>query len=133
MKTFTYNNLTVTVERRKLLNVNGNPLYIVKPVNFDIVRADGIYRNYLSSGYYLLESFNIDWDIMDLLKDLDAKTRDGWKVNFPANSWDMNYHLINETTGQHFLIDIDDIDRIEELTNIELLLQLAWKEVRYHA
>ena len=129
MKTFTYNNLTVTVERRKLLNVNGNPLYIVKPVNFDIVRADGIYRNYLSSGYYLLESFNIDWDIMDLLKDLDAKTRDGWKVNFPANSWDMNYHLINDMTGQHLLIDINDIDSMDELSNIDLLLQLAWKEV----
>ena len=130
MKTFTYNNLTVTVERRKLLNVNGNPLYIVKPVNFDIVRADGIYRNYLSSGYYLLESFNIDWDIMDLLKDLDAKTRDGWKVDLPANDWDKHYNLVNEMTGQHLLIDINDIDSLDELTNIDLLLQLAWKEVR---
>ena len=130
MKTFTYKNLTVTAERRKLLNVNGNPLYIVKPVNFDIVRADGIYRNYLSSGYYLLESFNIDWDVMDLLKDLDKKIGDGWKVDFPANSWDTNYHLINQRTGQHLLIDVDDIDRMEELTNIDLLLQLAWKEVK---
>ena len=129
MKTYTYNNLTVTAERRKLLNVNGNPLYIVKPVNFDIVRADGIYRNYLSSGYYLLESFNIDWDIMDLLKDLDAKTRDGWKVDFPAGDWDKHYHLVNDITGQHLLIDIDDIDSMDELSNIDMLLQLAWKEV----
>ena len=129
MKTFTYNNLTVTAERRKLLNVNGNPLYIVKPVNFGIIRADGIYRNYLSSGYYLLESFNIDWDVMDLLKDLDTKIGDGWKVDFPANSWDMNYHLINDITGQHFLINIDDIDSVDELSNIDLLLHLAWKEV----
>ena len=128
MKTFTYNNLTVTAERRKLLNVNGNPLYIVKPVNFDIVWADGIYRNYLSSGYYLLESFNIDWDVMDLLKDLDAKTGDGWKVDLPAGD-DTHYHLINEMTGQHLLIDINDIDSMDELSNIDLLLQLALKEV----
>lgn len=129
MKTYTYNNLTVTAERRKLLNVNGNPLYIVKPVNFDMVRADGIYRNYLSSGYYLLESFNIDWDIMDLLKDLDAKIGDGWKVDFPANSRESNYHLINQRTGQHLLIDINDVDSMDELSNIDILLQLAWKEV----
>ena len=129
MKTFTYNNLTVTAERRKLLNVNGNPLYIVKPVNFDIIRADGIYRNYLSSGYYLLESFNIDWDIMDLLKDLDQKIGDGWKVDFPAGDWDKHYHLVNEITGQHLLIDIEDIDRMDELSNIDMLLQLARKEV----
>ena len=128
MKTYTYNNLTVTAERRKLLNVNGNPLYIVKPVNFDIIRADGIYRNYLSSGYYLLESFNIDWDVMDLLKDLDKKIGEGWKVEFPAGD-DMYYHLINDMTGQHLLIDIDEIDSMDELSNIDLLLQLAWKEV----
>ena len=129
MKTYTYNNLTVTAERRKFLDAYGNPLYIIKPINFKMVHLDFAYRNYLSKGYYLIQSYNIDDDMIRFMERLYNQTRNGWRVNFPANSWDMNYHLINDMTGQHFLIDIDDVDSMDELSNIDMLLQLALKEV----
>ena len=50
-------------------------------------------------------------------------------MDLPANDWDKHYNLVNEMTGQHLLIDIDDIDSLDELSNIDLLLQLALKEV----
>ena len=127
MKTYTYNNLTVTAER-KGHDINGNPLYMVKPVNFEFVHCDKAYRNYFTKGYYLIMSYEINDDIPWFLEKLYNQTRDGWKVNFPAGD-DIHYHLINDMTGQHFLIDIDDIDRIDELSNIDMLLQLALKEV----
>ena len=127
MKTYTYNNLTVTAER-KGHNANGNPLYMVKPVNFEFVHCDKAYRNYFTKGYYLIMSYEINDDAPWFLEKLYNQTRDGWKVNFPAGD-DIHYHLINDMTGQHFLIDIDDIDRIDELSNIDMLLQLALKEV----
>ena len=127
MKTYTYNNLTVTAER-KGHDANGNPLYMVKPVNFEFVHCNKAYRNYFTKGYYLIMSYEINDDIPWFLEKLYNQTRDGWQVNFPAGD-DMYYHLINDMTGQHFLIDIDDIDRIDELSNIDMLLQLALKEV----
>ena len=127
MKTYTYNNLTVTAER-KGHDANGNPLYMVKPVNFEFVHCDKAYRNYFTNGYYLIMSYEINDDAPLFLEKLYNQTRDGWKVDFPAGD-DMYYHLINDMTGQHFLIDIDDIDRIDELSNIDMLLQLALKEV----
>ena len=130
MKTYTYNNLTVTAERRKFLDAYGNPLYIIKPINFKMVHLDFAHRNYLSKGYYLIQSYNIDDDMIRFMERLDQETRDGWKVDLPANDWDKHYNLVNEMTGQHLLIDINDIDSLDELTNIDLLLQLAWKEVR---
>ena len=128
MKTFTYNNLTVTAER-KGHDTNGNPLYMVKPVNFEFVHCNKATRNYISKGYYLLMSYEINEDVPWFLEKLYNQTRDGWKVNFPAGD-DMYYHLINDMTGQHLLIDINDVDSMDELSNIELLLQLKWKEVR---
>ena len=128
MKTFTYNNLTVTAERRELLDAYGNPLYIIKPINFKMVHLDFAHRNYLSKGYYLIQSYNIDDDMVRFMERLYNQTRDGWKVKFPAGD-DMHYHLINDMTGQHLLIDIEDIDSMDELSNIDMLLQLAWKEV----
>ena len=128
MKTFTYNNLTVTAER-KGHDANGNPLYMVKPNNFEFVHCDKAYRNYFTKGYYLIMSYEINDDIPWFLEKLYNQTRDGWKVDIPANDWDKHYNLVNEMTGQHLLIDIDDIDSMDELSNIDLLLQLAWKEV----
>ena len=62
MKTFTYNNLTVTAER-KGHDTNGNPLYMVKPNNFEFVHCDKAYRNYFTKGYYLLMSYEINEDV----------------------------------------------------------------------
>lgn len=129
MKTFTYENLTVTVER-KGHDTNGNPLYMVKPVNFEFVHCNKATRNYISKGYYLIMSYEINDDMPWFLEKLYNQTRDAWQVNLPANEWDTNYHLINDMTGQHFLVDIGDVDSMDELSNIELLLQLKWKEVR---
>ena len=131
MKTYTYNNLTVTAER-KGHDANGNPLYMVKPVNFEFVHCNKATRNYISKGYYLLMSYEINEDVPWFLEKLYNQTRDGWKVDLPANDWDKHYNLVNEMTGQHLLIDIDDIDSLDELTNIDLLLQLAWNEVKQH-
>lgn len=127
MKTFTYENLTVTVER-KGHDANGNPLYMVKPVNFEFVHCNKATRNYISKGYYLIMSYEINDDIPWFLEKLYNQTRDAWKVNFPAGD-DMNYHLVNDITGQHLLVDIGDIDSMDELSNIDILLQLKWKEV----
>ena len=129
MKTYTYKNLTVTAERREFLDAYGNPLYIIKPINFDMVHLNFAYRNYLSKGYYLIQSYNIDDDMIRFMERLHDQTRDGWKVDLPAGDWDKHYHLVNEITGQHLLIDIGDIDSMDELSNIDLLLQLALKEV----
>lgn len=130
MKTYTYNNLTVTAERREFLDVYGNPLYIIKPTNFNMVHLDFAHRNYLSKGYYLIQSYNIDDDMVRFMERLEEETRDGWNVKFPAGDWDKHYHLVNEMTDQHLLVDINDIDSIDELSNIDMLLQLAWKEVK---
>lgn len=127
MKTFTYKNLTVTAERKDH-DINGNPLYILWPANFKFVHCDNAYRNYAARGYYLINSYEIDDDAPWFLEKLYNQTRDAWQVSFPDGD-DMNYHLINDMTGQHLLIDINDIDSIDELSNIDLLLQLAWKEV----
>ena len=127
MKTFTYNNLTVTAER-KGHDTNGNPLYMVKPVNFEFVHCNKAYRNYFTKGYYLLMSYEINEDVPWFLEKLYNQTRDGWQVNFPAGD-DMYYHLINDMTDQHLLIDINDVDSMDELSNIDMLLQLKWKEV----
>ena len=127
MKTYTYKNLTVTAER-KGHDANGNPLYMVKPVNFEFVHCNKAYRNYFTKGYYLIMSYEINDDVPWFLEKLYNHTRDGWKVDFPAGD-DMYYHLINDITGQHLLIDINDVDSMDELSNIDMLLQLAWKEV----
>lgn len=128
MKTFTYKNLTVTAER-KGHDTNGNPLYMVKPNNFEFVHCNKATRNYVSKGYYLIMSYEINEDIPWFLEKLYNQTRDGWKVDLPANEWDMNYHLVNDMTGQHFLVDIGDVDSMDELSNIDILLQLKWNEV----
>ena len=52
-------------------DVYGNPLYRVYPVNYYFKPVTGIYRNYASKGYYLLQSYDIVGDLKDLLKQAD--------------------------------------------------------------
>lgn len=49
----------------------GNPLYRVYPVNYSFRSVKGIYRNYTSKGYYLLQSYSIEESLAELLKQAD--------------------------------------------------------------
>lgn len=70
--------------------------------------------------------------------------KDGWILENPKNSWDMNYHLINEETLDDHLIDIGDVydegdegfgeeglnwETLKTLSDIEECLTYAWKVI----
>lgn len=74
----------VMVEYKRVNNdINGNPLYRVYPVNFSFKHNDKAYRNYeKSSGeksYYLLQSYNIETDIENLINNMLEK----YDLSFP--------------------------------------------------
>ena len=47
----------------------GNPLYRVYPVNYSFKRLSRAYRNYKSKGYYLIQSYNIQSDLYELMEE----------------------------------------------------------------
>lgn len=47
----------------------GNPLYRVYPVNYSFKRLSRAYRNYESKGYYLIQSYNIQSDLYELMEE----------------------------------------------------------------
>lgn len=58
---------------RRRNDVNGNPLYKVFPINFILTsKSDKAYRTYLNveKPYYLVQSYNINTDIENLLIDV---------------------------------------------------------------
>lgn len=67
---YSNDHLIVRLERNGV-DMYGNPLYKVFPVNFEIHASKQAYRNYVSKGYYLMQSYNIEWDMSILLDNLD--------------------------------------------------------------
>lgn len=68
--------------------------------------------------------------------------KDGFTLFRPFNSWDMNYHLIEDSTGTDYLIDIDTVydcseeaenegglfwDEFCKLMDIGVIIEYAWK------
>ena len=60
----------------------------------------------------------------------------------PQNSWDMNYHLLDDKKKIEYLIDIDDvtsdmdneglyIETLIKLEDIDEILTYVWKEKKY--
>ena len=67
-------------------------------------------------------------------------TKKNYKLYAPRNSWDTNYHLLDDDKEIEYLIDIDDITHDEddedgglfiktllELKDIDEILIYAWK------
>lgn len=52
-------------------DVYGNPLYRVYPVNYYFKPVTGVYKNYTSKGYYLIQSYNIEDSLARLLEEAD--------------------------------------------------------------
>lgn len=68
----------VMVEYKRVKNdINGNPLYRVYPVNFSFRHSGKAYRNYEKfpgeKPYYLLQSYNIETDIENLINNILEK------------------------------------------------------------
>lgn len=76
-----YKNVIVAFERVNN-DTNGNPLYRVYPINFSFRHLKAAYRNYQPWGadsYYLLQSYNIETDIENLIESLF----DQYGLSFP--------------------------------------------------
>lgn len=73
--------------------------------------------------------------------------REGYKLYYPYNSWDMNYHLLDEQERKIYLIDICDVydeeDETEEeggllwndlkdLIDINYIKEFSWKVIKIH-
>ena len=71
-------------------------------------------------------------------------TKENFKLYAPQNSWDMNYHLLDDNKKIEYLIDIDEVTNDEndedgglfiktllELQDLDEILSYAWKEERY--
>lgn len=75
----------VMVEYKRVKNdIYGNPLYRVYPVNFSFRHNDFAYRNYENyykgkGRYYLLQSYNIETDIENLINNMLEK----YDLSFP--------------------------------------------------
>ena len=72
------------------------------------------------------------------------KRKGNYMLLYPANAWDMNYHLLDDNKKIEYLISIDDItdDENDEdgglyiktllnLEDIDEILSYAWKETNY--
>jgi len=71
--------------------------------------------------------------------------KENYKLYAPQNSWDMNYHLLDDNKKIEYLIDIDEITNDEnehedgglfiktllELQDLDEILDYAWKEKPY--
>lgn len=68
--------------------------------------------------------------------------REGYKLYYPYNSWDMNYHLLDEQERKIYLIDICDVydeedevaeeggllwDDLKSLIDIDYIKEFSWK------
>lgn len=78
-----YKNVMVAYKRYKN-DIYGNPLYRVVPVNFSFRHNDKAYRNYENYNsecgpYYLLQSYNIETDIENLINNMLEK----YNLSFP--------------------------------------------------
>ena len=62
-------------------------------------------------------------------------SKNGFTLHYPLNCWDMNYHLIDDKSGDDYLIDICDIsddddyswEKLKALEDIDEIKELAWK------
>ena len=72
------------------------------------------------------------------------KTKKNYVLYAPQNTWDMNYHLLDNDKEIEYLIDIDDVTDNEddedgglfiktllELKDIDEILAYVWKEKPY--
>ena len=70
--------------------------------------------------------------------------KENYTLYGPQNSWDMNYHLLDDDKKIEYLIDIDDvtdnendkdgglfIETLLELKDIDTILSYVWKEKPY--
>ena len=96
MDTTVYNleSLNIEVEVTRAGNdVYGNPLYRVYPhqfVSFDILaKYPGFYRRYRNKGYAIMQSYNIDADITNMLLYLQVAVMDTNHVIVPAFKVDL--------------------------------------------
>lgn len=64
-------------------DIYGNPLYKVYPVSFSMRKLPNVYKNYIASGYYLIQSYNILVDLYDLLEEIDKtiKVPSNWNTS----------------------------------------------------
>ncbi len=49
---------------------------------------------------------------------------------YPANAWDMNYHLVDTEEDKDYLIDICDVYDVEDITDVENFSGLRWEEFK---
>lgn len=49
---------------------------------------------------------------------------------YPANAWDMNYHLVDTEEDKDYLIDICDVYDAEDITDVENFSGLRWEEFK---
>ena len=73
-----YKNVVVSFERVNN-DIYGNPLYRVYPVNFTFRHNKQAYKNYESKGYYLLQSYYIEKDLMQFIQCM----LDTYNLDFP--------------------------------------------------
>lgn len=64
--THTIDNHTFSAIRRATLDTNGNPLYYVYPENLQGTLPKIGYRRNLKQNYYLVQSYNIEYDLQHL-------------------------------------------------------------------
>lgn len=67
-------NCSLSIERVNN-DLYGNPLYKVYYTSYglEMPKLKRVYRNYLSKGYYLEQSYNIDNDLMWMIEELATK------------------------------------------------------------
>lgn len=72
VEAFTTGGHIVTV-RRHGNDIYGNPLYKVFPKSFCFFPLECVYINYPSKEYYLIQSYNLENDIINLLDEVENK------------------------------------------------------------
>lgn len=58
------------------------------------------------------------------------KRKGKYMLLYPANAWDMNYHLVDEEMGIDYLIDICDVYDVEDITDEENFSGLRWNDFK---
>ena len=58
------------------------------------------------------------------------KRKGKYMLLYPANAWDMNYHLVDTEEDKDYLIDICDVYDVEDITDVENFSGLRWEEFK---
>jgi len=63
----------IVMVRRQGNDIYGNPLYKVIPKSFIFFPLECAYKNFHNKEYYLIQSYNLENDIIELLDEVDSK------------------------------------------------------------